>query len=157
VSETPGPEARAAFGPAAFQAVAIVHGLGHVTAAIEAARAAGVSHLTLVTARGAPDFAGALWCVELERRAREQAGGLALAFIVDCADRPGRALEALACGASCVALGARADVFARVATIASATGAALIAAAPSGLDFAAVPLPATAALARWQALTRNLD
>jgi hypothetical protein len=157
VNEPTGPEARAASGPVAFSVVAIVHGLAHVKAAIEAARASGADALTLVTARGAPDFAGAAWCAELERLARAEAGDLPLTFVTDCAAAPGRALEALACGASCVALEAKPAVFARVEAIASQSGARVLASVPAGFDFASVPANGKAPADLWRALTSNLD
>lgn len=109
----------------------------------------GVRELTLVTARGAPDYAGALWCAELERLAHDAAGDLALAFVTDCADAPGRALEALACGASCVALQARPEVLARVEAIAAETGARVLPQAPTGIDFAFTAEPQKACGQAW--------
>jgi hypothetical protein len=144
-----GSEAHAAPGPVAFSPVAIVHGLPHVKAAIAAARLVGFAELTLVTARGAPDAAGALWCAELDKLARDAAGDLALTFVTDCADAPGRALEAMACGARCVALTERPEVFARVLSIAEQIGATVLPQAPAGLDLAFAAEPKQACLAAW--------
>jgi len=56
--------------------------------------------------------------------------------LLDCADAPGRAVEALRLGLPGVVLRCEAQIFAAVAGIAAAQGAVLLAAAPPALDMA---------------------
>jgi hypothetical protein len=90
--------------------------------------------VTLLSAPGAALYAGCLWWAELLRAA----GGEGVALL-DCADAPGRAVEALKLGLPGVVLACDPIRFASVAAIAAIAagqGAVLLAQAPPALDLA---------------------
>ncbi len=104
----------------------IVHSLRDARAALAPGRP-----LTLLSARGAALFAGCLWWQEL----------LALAAftgtaLLDCADAPGRALEALKLGLAGIVLTCEPAAYGVVAGIAASQGALLLPIAPPALDLA---------------------
>jgi hypothetical protein len=105
----------------------IIHGLGDARAALAVSR-----KVTLLSAAGAGLYAGCLWWQTLIAAAEADAP----AFL-DCADAPGRAMEALRLGVRGVILGCGPDLFSAVGGIAREKNAALLAAAPPALDLAA--------------------
>lgn len=104
----------------------IIHSLPQLQRALAPCRP-----VTLLSAPGAALYAGCLWWQALMEAA--QAGS---PHFLDCADAPGRAVEALKLGLPGVILGCEATLFAAVASIAQSQGAVLLAAAPPALDLA---------------------
>jgi hypothetical protein len=104
----------------------IVHGLGQAKLAV----AAGA--VTLVSARGAALYAGCGWW-----RALVAASGTRGPDILDCADAPGRAMEALRVGCKLIVLDAAVQPAGLVAARAAVVGAAVLSAPPPALDLAA--------------------
>ncbi len=105
----------------------IVHGLADARLALAQARP-----VTLLSAPGAACHAGCLWWHSLLRAS--QTPYLAL---LDCADSPGRALEALRMGLKGIVLGCDAGLFTAVLEPAAIYGALLLPRAPPALDLAA--------------------
>ncbi len=87
--------------------------------------------MTLLSAPGAALYAGCLWWQALLRAAETDN----MAFL-DCADAPGRAVEALRLGLPGVILDCEKPLFEAVAGIAAAQKAVLLQAAPPALDLA---------------------
>ena len=85
---------------------------------------------------GAALYAGCLWWLELATLARREFPGLVAADILDCADAPGRALEAIRAGQICLILSPAAPGFAAVAAIAGARGLWLLSERASALEMA---------------------
>ena len=104
----------------------IVHGLGQAKLAV----AAGA--VTLVSARGAALYAGCGWW-----RALVEASGTRGPDILDCADAPGRAMEALRVGCKLIVLDGDVKAAGLVASRAAVVGAVLLGAPPPALDLAA--------------------
>ena len=102
----------------------MVHGLADARVALAVGRP-----LTLLSAPGAAQYMGCLWWRELLAAAAFEGPAL-----LDCADAPGRALEALKLGLRGVVLAAPPAAFALVAELATAQGALLLARAPPALD-----------------------
>jgi hypothetical protein len=107
----------------------MVHGLAQARAAL----APGLP-VTLLSAPGAALYAGAGWWRALVAAACD--GAEPPPDILDCADAPGRALEALRHGQQILVLRAP-SVFADIAARAAALGARLLPEAPESLDLAA--------------------
>jgi hypothetical protein len=109
----------------------IVHGLPHARAAL----APGLA-VTLLSAPGAACYAGVGWWRALVSQAA--AGRAAPPDILDCADAPGRALEALRHGQRLLVLrGLPPAVFEDIAARAASMRAIVLPAAPEALDLAA--------------------
>jgi hypothetical protein len=87
--------------------------------------------VTLLSAPGAALHGGCLWWGALLRQAGAQ--GVSL---FDCADAPGRALEALRLGLPGIVLTCEPAAYNVVAGIAAAQGAVLLPGAPPALDLA---------------------
>jgi hypothetical protein len=104
----------------------IVHSLAHVRQAL----APGLP-VTLLSAPGAAVYAGCLWW----RQLLEEAAFANLALL-DCADAPGRALEALKLGLTGIVLNCPPGSFAIVSEIAATQHAILLPHAPKALDLA---------------------
>ena len=104
----------------------IVHSLVQVRCALAPGRP-----VTLLSAPGAAVYAGCLWWQEVLAQARFD--GVAL---LDCADAPGRALEALKLGLGGIVLHCPPAAFAVVAELAATHDALLYAQAPPALDLA---------------------
>jgi hypothetical protein len=102
----------------------IVHGLDDARAALAPGRP-----VVLLSAPGGALFGGCLWWQALMRAAG--VNGLSL---LDCADAPGRALEALRLGLPGVVLTCEEAAFRVVAGIAAPAGALVLPAAPVALD-----------------------
>lgn len=103
----------------------VIHGVDHAYLALAPGRP-----VTLLSAPGAALGAGCGWW-----RAVIEAAGFAGPDVLDCADAPGRALEALAIGCRHVVL-LPCPAWDSVAERASAAGATLLAARPDALDLA---------------------
>jgi hypothetical protein len=104
----------------------IIHGLPHARLALAQGRP-----VTLLSAPGAALYAGCLWWQALIEAAETDSQ-----HFLDCADAPGRAVEALKLGLPGIILSCEAALFTAVASIARAQGAVLLAAAPPALDLA---------------------
>jgi hypothetical protein len=102
----------------------IVHSLGHATAALEAASALH-RPVTLASAPGAGCYMGPRWFLALVAAARAACPAADADCVLDCADEPGTVLGALRAGAKRVRFTGRADVRAKLADIARASGATI--------------------------------
>ncbi len=120
----------------------IVHGLSDARAALRPARP-----VTLLSAPGAPAFAGVLWWRELIAAARAAHPATPVQDVLDCADAPGHAMAALRVGQRLLVLDPASPAFAAVSGAAAALGARVLAAAPPALDLA--ERTARARLALW--------
>jgi len=109
---------------------AVVGTLDEARAALRAAAARGVA-ATLVNPPGAAAYLGAgfLWAVV--EAARAEVPGVAVEAVMDCGDDPGWALAALRTGFKSIVLGGNRRARARVAAIARAMGARLLARPPA--------------------------
>ncbi len=106
----------------------VIHGLTHARAALASGRGA-----TLLSAPGAPSYAGAAWWRALVAAARAEFPALDPPDVLDCGDAPGRALEALSLGCRMVVL-RPGPAFAEIYERATAQGAQLLAEPPAALD-----------------------
>ena len=104
----------------------IIHGLGDARLALAHQRP-----VTLLSAPAAALYAGCLWWFSLLEAAETDYPAL-----LDCADAPGRAVEALRMGLKGIVLGCEAELFAAVGELAGLHGALLLAEAPPALDLA---------------------
>jgi hypothetical protein len=111
----------------------LVHGLADLRAALSAASELGVA-VRLLSAAGAGCHAGGGWFRALVEAGRREHPGVRFTAVLDCADRPGAALDALRAGVADVALAAPPDVLERVGAIAAVLGARLHAPTRDGLD-----------------------
>ncbi len=121
----------------------IVHGRADIDAVLAHGRP-----VTLLSAVGAGAYAGCLWWQALMAHVRAAhpfaahplAGAAgsdpAVVDLLDCADASGQALAALRIGLRGLVLAAEAPGHARVAAIAAAEGAVLLATPPEALDMA---------------------
>jgi len=106
----------------------VIHGLPHARLALRAARP-----VTLLSAPGAPSYAGCGWWRALIDAAWAEFPGSHAPDVLDCADAPGRALEALSLGCGIIVL-RPGTAFADIAARAAALGAVVLAEAPASLD-----------------------
>ena len=104
----------------------VVHGLPHVRLAV----GCGLP-VTLLSGPGAAIYAGCGWW-----RALMALGAGSNPDMLDCADAPGRAMEALRCGCRLLVLNPAVPAWPLVASRAAAAGATLLAARPPALDLA---------------------
>lgn len=109
----------------------IVHGLADVKAALEPGLP-----VTLLSGVGAALYGGAGWWHALMAAGREAFPATPIRELLDCADAPGRAMEALRGGVSGLVLDPSCRAFPEVAKTARATGALLLPVAPPALDLA---------------------
>ncbi|HUA77525.1 MAG TPA: hypothetical protein VMA86_07620 [Acetobacteraceae bacterium] len=130
--------------PPAVPRAVIVHGLADAQAAL----APGLP-VTLLSARGAALYAGCGWWQALVAAARAAFPATEADDLLDCADAPGRALEALRIGLKGIVLDALCPAFPDVARVAARLGARLLPEAPEALDLARPG--AARALASWLA------
>jgi hypothetical protein len=109
-----------------------------VHSATDARRTLGLgAAVTLVSAPGAALYAGAGWWVALMAAARADHPGRNFDDVLDCADAPGRAAEALRAGQRRLVLcGATPALFERVRLMAEALGAEVLPEMPEALDLA---------------------
>jgi len=103
-----------------------VHGLEDARAAL----APGLP-VTLLSAPGAASFGGCLWW-----RALMRAAGVDGVSLLDCADAPGRAAEALKLGLPGIVFTAQDSARAVIEAMAAASGAVVLEKAPPALDMA---------------------
>ena len=96
----------------------IVHDLDHAVGALRAAGELGVA-VTLRSAPGAAAYLGAAVFRDIIKAAQAAHPGVAVTAVLDCADNPGLALNALREGVLAVRLEAPGDLKARVADIAA--------------------------------------
>ncbi|MGH7103499.1 MAG: hypothetical protein ACREFJ_13990 [Acetobacteraceae bacterium] len=109
----------------------IVHGLEDARAALAPGRP-----VTLLSARGAALYAGCGWWQALVEAARAEFPATDADDVLDCADAPGRALEALRVGLRNLVLDADCPAFAAVERVAAEVGARILPAVPAALDLA---------------------
>ena len=112
--------------PPAIPPAVVVHGPAQARAALAPGRP-----VLLLSAFGAAGYLGALWWRSLMAHAGAPCDALASLDALDCADQPGRALEALAAGCRIVILHP-CPAFPSVA--ARARGALVLATRPPSLD-----------------------
>ena len=123
-----------------------------VRGAADARLAASVGRrFTLLSARAAASFAGCLLWQAIARDARLAFPALVDADILDCADAPGRALEALRLGQRVLVLDARAPGFADLCGRAATVGATVLPSRPPFFDLGLLPKPTGHLLARLRA------
>jgi hypothetical protein len=129
----------------------IVHGTEDVRTALRADLP-----VTLISAPGAALYAGAGWWRALIALARREFPDATMTDLLDCADAPGRALEAIRIGQLGLVLSPAAPGFAAVAAIAAERGGIVLPARPPALDLAARDAPRR--LAMWlQVRTGHVD
>jgi hypothetical protein len=94
--------------------------------------------VTILSAADAGISAGAGWWVALLAAAREAVPSAEFSTILDCGDDAGAAQAALRAGVEAIVFTGRTDVAARLAEVAAASGARLLAARPATeIDLAA--------------------
>lgn len=108
----------------------IIHGLPHARTALQQGRA-----VTLLSAPGAPSYAGCGWWWALVAAARDEFPAMEPPDVLDCGDAPGRALEALSLGCGIIVL-RPGPAFIDIAGRAAGLGAVVLAAPPRALDLA---------------------
>jgi hypothetical protein len=106
----------------------VIHGLPHARQALRAGRP-----VTLLSAPGAASYAGCAWWRAVIAAAKAEFPGLEPPDVLDCADAPGRALEALSLGCGVIVL-RPGPAFADIAARAAAQGTVVLAHAPPSLD-----------------------
>ena len=106
----------------------IIHGLADARAALAAGQP-----VTLLSAPGAASYAGCGWWRAVVAAAAAGYPGIDAPDVLDCADAPGRALEALSLGCRWLVLHP-CPAWAGVAARAGAQGAVLLDRAPPALD-----------------------
>lgn len=110
----------------------VVHGLADARSALRSGRP-----VLLLSAPGAASYAGCGWWRALvERAVAEVEGARETPDLLDCADSPGRAVEALRAGCLGLVLDSAVPAFADVAARAAALGAAVLPVRPPALDLA---------------------
>lgn len=109
----------------------VVHGLADVKAALEPGLP-----VTLLSGVGAALYGGAGWWQALMEAGREAFPKTPMRNLLDCADAPGRAMEALRAGVSGLVLDPGCRAFPEVAKTALAVGTLLLRTAPPALDLA---------------------
>lgn len=112
----------------------VVDGAADARRAAAAAAALSVP-LTLLSSPGAAAYGGCGWFAAVAAQAAaELPDGWPFAWVLDCGDRAGDALEALAAGADGVVFLGPPDVAHRLAAVAAARGAHLLRERPSALS-----------------------
>ncbi len=109
----------------------VVHGLGDVRLALSQGGGA-----TLLSAPGAALFAGVGWWRALVEAGREACPDAAFDDMLDCADAPGQALEALRHGQRALVLDPGCPAFPTLHALALHEGAVLLGQRPEALDLA---------------------
>lgn len=118
-----------------MQPAVIVHGLEDARAALAAAQEAGRG-IVLLSAPGAPGYAGIAWWRALVGAARDAVPGVAAEDVLDCDDLAGFAVEALHAGCRAIVFTGPEAQAGRLASLAALTGARVLRAAPPALDLA---------------------
>jgi hypothetical protein len=122
----------------------VVHGLSDALAALRPGRP-----VTLLSARGAAVYAGALWWRELIAAARAACPATDACDVLDCADAPGQAMAALRVGQRLIVLDPSCAAFTAVEAAARTLGGRVMPSPPPSLDLGSVG--ARRRLARWLA------
>ncbi len=107
----------------------VVHGAGDVALALSHGRGA-----TLLSAHGAALFAGVGWWRALVAAGRANWPGAEFDDVLDCADAPGRVLEAMRHGQRAMVLDPACPAGAALRALARHEGAVLLGARPAALD-----------------------
>jgi hypothetical protein len=111
--------------------VAIIHGWTDAQAALARARPSQeAGRLTLLSAPGAGGHAGAAWFAALAAQGEAAFPAVAQRWVLDCADAPGHVLAALRAGVRAVVFSGAPELRERLASVAAACGAELLATAP---------------------------
>ena len=105
----------------------VIHSLEDAMAAVKATESS--SRVCLISAPGAAASLGSMAFIEIVRAVRTANPDRQIDAVLDCADAPGLALNALRHGAEAVRLDATPDVIAKVQAIANTTQARVISAA----------------------------
>ncbi|MGH7120102.1 MAG: hypothetical protein ACREFP_14120 [Acetobacteraceae bacterium] len=113
------------------QPAVIVHGLADARMALAPGRP-----VLLVSAPGAALYAGCGWWRAMIAVARAEFPATAADDLLDCADAPGRALEALRLGLKNLVLDPDCPASPAVRRVAACLGAAILPRAPDALDLA---------------------
>lgn len=113
------------------QPAVIVHGLADARTALAPGRP-----VLLVSGPGAALYAGCGWWRAMVAAARAEFPTTAADDLLDCADAPGRALEALRLGLKNLVLDPRCPAFPAVQRVAAELGASILSSAPNALDLA---------------------
>ncbi len=92
--------------------------------------------VTLLSGPGAGLYAGVGWWLALMQAARANAPAPDFPHMLDCADSPGRALEAVRAGQKILILSCPEPTHAQLIARAATLGATLLPAAPPALDLA---------------------
>ena len=108
----------------------VIHGLPDALAALRSGRP-----VTLLSGPGAASYAGCGWWRALVARALAEAGRDA-PDVLDCADAPGRAAEALGAGCLLLVLDPGVPAFTDLAGRAAGLGATVLPVRPPALDLA---------------------
>jgi hypothetical protein len=109
----------------------VVHGLEDASAALESGLP-----VTLLSAPGAACTAGALWWREVVKQACARHPNTPVCDVLDCADAPGRAMEALRLGQRVLVLDPACPAFAAVSGAVAACGGTLLSVRPPAVDAA---------------------
>ena len=117
--------------------VVVVHGLGHLRAALAAGHAAR-QDVTAISAGSAGAFAGAGWFHAMIQAGRVEYPDVALTAILDCGDRAGDVLTALGLGITHVVFTGHPDALSRLRSVAGAKDAVIFDVRPPALDRAEV-------------------
>ena len=119
-----------------LQPCVVVHAAQHARAVLALGRP-----MTLLSAPGAALFAGAAWWREVVEQARAAVrappGAPGCTDVLDCADAPGLALEAIGLGQRWLVLEGACPAFATVARLGAASGVVVLPARPPALDLGA--------------------
>lgn len=119
-------------GSRALPPAVVVHSLADARAALRPGRP-----VLLLSAPGAASYAGCGWWRALiDRAVAEAAGACEAPDMLDCADFPGRAVEALRAGCLRLVLDPAVPAFADVAARAAALSAMVLPTRPPALDLA---------------------
>ena len=108
----------------------VIHGLPHARLALRPGRP-----VTLLSAPGAASYAGVAWWRAVIAAAQAECPESDPTDVLDCADAPGRALEALSLGCRIIVL-RPGPAFADIAGRAFAQGTVLLPEVPTALDLA---------------------
>lgn len=128
--------------PAAF----VIHGLSHLLAALQAGAETG-RPIVAVSAPGASAYAGVAWFAAMIAKGRAAFPGVAMGAILDCGDRAGDGVAALAAGLRGIVFTGQSVARDRLATIAREAEAEIFDRPPPACDLLAAADPAFAARA----------
>lgn len=110
-----------------------IHGAEDARAALAAAASCGVA-VTLISAPSAAGYAGPGWFRALQDIVSGEFAHVRQRWILDCGDAPGHVLAALRAGCDALVFTGEPRVREKLAAIAAAQGATLLAMRPDSLD-----------------------